>query len=183
MFCCSVGHATWCSLQRWGSLDVQHQPPKGKNETSRIAPHKANQNATGSNEKESLGLGLIVSRVDTTESWLNSQAQLQGCSLMVEYGGVAILSPQCQTLHSASPSHPTLHLKLLNKMWRLSAAIRHSTYGIAHKSPQQQFEGNRRMSAAITFWASLTKCQTITMSWQDYPLTSSAPNGVSYPHY
>jgi len=30
---------------------VQHQPPKGKNETSRITPHTANQNATGSNEK------------------------------------------------------------------------------------------------------------------------------------
>jgi hypothetical protein len=37
----------------------------------------------------------------------------------------------------------------------------HNIYEIAEKSPQQQFGGNTTMSAVITLWELLTKCQTI----------------------
>jgi hypothetical protein len=49
---------------------------------------------------------------------------------------------------------------------------------IAEKSPQQQFEGDRTISAVITLWESFTKSpssQIAVTSCHDYPLTSFLP--------
>jgi hypothetical protein len=59
-------------------------------------------------------------------------------------------------------------------------------YRIEEKSPQQQFDTSMTISAIITLWELLTKCQTITcylwwiagMRCHDYPLISSASNGL-----
>jgi hypothetical protein len=50
-------------------------------------------------------------------------------------------------------------------------------YDTAEKSPQQQFEGNMTMSAVITLWELLTKCQTTTLIMNNSDKLTWLPTG------
>jgi hypothetical protein len=55
----------------------------------------------------------------------------------------------------------TWHFKVQGDITMIAFDTLH-IYDTAEKSPQQQFEGNMTMSAVITLWELLTKCQTTT---------------------
>ncbi len=58
-------------------------------------------------------------------------------------------------------AHPTPQHKLTYYVHGFLFACHTRIYEVAEKSPQQQFEHKTMMSAVITLWESLTRCQTI----------------------